>query len=62
MKQITLHREDICTGRLVGLGVLFGFAMLLVWWAAGPTPLGHALAWGVAILAAIKLWHAIEEA
>jgi len=42
------------------LGALFGMAMLLVWQLAGPTPAGHAIAWGVAIIAGLKLWRAIE--
>ena len=62
MKQITLSQETPCLGRLVALGALFGFAMLLVWQLAGPTPAGHALAWGVAILAGLRLWRAVEGA
>jgi hypothetical protein len=62
MKQITLGQENPCLGRLVVLGAMFGFAMLLVWQLAGPTPTGHALAWGIAILAGIKFWRAIEGA
>jgi len=69
MKQITLeptlsrsNTEDVCLGRLVVLGAFFGLAMLLLWELAGPTPAGHALAWGVAILAGFKLWRAIDGA
>ncbi|MBV9333990.1 MAG: hypothetical protein JO146_08265 [Candidatus Eremiobacteraeota bacterium] len=62
MKQITLNQEEPCIGRLIWLGALFGVAMLMLWWVAGPTPFGHALAWGVAILAALRLWRAIEGA
>ena len=62
MKQITLSHEAPCAGRLVMLGVLFGFAMLLLWQLAGPTTTGHPLVWGVAILAGFRLWRAIEGA
>jgi hypothetical protein len=62
MKQIILSHETPCTGRIVVLGVMFGLAMLLLWQLAGPTPAGHALAWGIAILAGFKLWHLIDEA
>jgi hypothetical protein len=62
MKQITLSNEIPCSGRIVMLGVVFGLAMLLLWQLAGPTPAGHALAWGIAVVAGFKLWHAIDEA
>jgi hypothetical protein len=69
MKQISLEpalyrgrSEDVCLGRLVVLGAFFGLAMALLWQLAGPTPLSHALAWGVAVLAGFKFWRAIEGA
>lgn len=69
MKQITLEHferpaltEGPCTGRLVTLGVLYGLAMLFLWQLAGPTPLGHALVWTIAVFGGWKLWRAVEGA
>jgi len=70
MKQITLENlgpqsvlaHSPCTGRLLALGAVYGVAMLVLWQLAGPAPLGHALAWGLAALAGLKLWNAAEGA
>lgn len=60
MKQTNLYHEAPCTGRLVVLGTFFGLAMMVVWQLAGPSPAGHALAWGIALVAGLKLWRAVE--
>jgi uncharacterized membrane protein YjfL (UPF0719 family) len=60
MKQINLSHDTPCASRLVMLGTLFGLAMLLIWQLAGPTPVGHVIAWGAATLAGLKLWRMIE--
>ena len=62
MKQIILKTQDdrdlgrgVCTGRLLMVWGLYGWAVAVFWRSAGSNPWAQASVWALALLAALAL-------
>ena len=67
MKQITLEEHftpgtgGLCLGKLIFICALYGYTMAMLWWLAGPSSLGQAAVWALALLLGRGLARVTQE-